>query len=461
MQARQMDANELHARLTRWLQRKMPRASDLVLENMSRSGAGFSNETMLFDAKWTEDRKPLTRGLVLRTPPKAYPVFPEVALVKQFRVMGLLGQTKVPVPRMLWLEEDPDVLGTPFYVMEKLKGTVVPEYPPYHTFGIYFDATPAQRARMWWGALENMARVHMLDWKKLGFSFLGVPASGTGPVDRQIEYLDMYLNWMKEGDSQPIFETALQWLKDNRYGPERVSLCWGDPRLPNTMYNEQTYEVVALLDWEMSFLGDPEADLAWFLFCDWQHSDGYGFPRTEGSPGREETIHRYEEVTGFKTKHLFYQEVVAALFFGIIMAQIFKNFKRMGVAIPGDASEYNTVGHQRLAALLHLAPPAAPQRQVTNVDQMTVTVQFHMTGPGGSDWYLVCDKGKAAKFDGCAPKADCGLVVSAEDWARMQRGELEKFKAWTDGKLKIEGDMSLFMQLEDTISRFTKGGGQP
>ncbi len=459
MQARQMGPTELQARLSRWLLQKMPRAADLVMENTARSGAGFSNETMLFDARWKEGQKHVSRGMVLRTPPRAYPVFPEVALVKQFRVMKALGKAKVPVPRMLWLEEDPEVLGTPFYVMEKLQGTVVNEYPPYHTSGIYFNATPANRARMWWEALENMARVHLLDWKKLGLSFLGVPKPGTGPVDRQIEYLDMYLKWMKEGDSQPIFETALQWLKDHRYAPERATLCWGDPRLPNTMYNEETLDLVAILDWEMSFLGDPEADLAWFLFCDWQHSDGYGVPRTEGSPSREETIRRYEEITGFATRHLLYQEVVAALFFGIIMAQIFKNFKKMGVAIPGDASEFNTVGHQRLAALLDLAPPSTPQRQVTNVEQIKVTVQFRMTGPGGSDWYLVCDRGKATKFEGLAENPECGLVVSAEDWARMQRGELEKFKAWTDGKLKIEGDMTLFLQLEDTISRFTKGGG--
>jgi putative sterol carrier protein len=304
-----------------------------------------------------------------------------------------------------------------------------------------------------------MAKVHMLDWKKLGFSFLGVPKAGTGPVDRQVEYLGRYLNWMKEGDSQPILETALQWLKDNHYAPERVSLCWGDPRLPNTMYNEETFDVVAILDWEMSFLGDPEADLAWFLLCDWQHSDGYGFPRTEGSPTREETIKRYEKITGYKTKHLFYQEVLASLYFAIIMAKIFKNFKKMGIAIPGDASEHNTVGHQRLATLLNLPAPAAPARQVTKVEEVSVTVQIRLTGPGGCDWYLVCDKGKATKFEGCVENPNCAMIVSAADWAKMQSGELEKFKAWTDGKLKIEGDMSLLMQLEDTISKFTKGGG--
>src|SRR5512137_1538587 len=111
MQARQIDAAELQAKILGWLQQKMPRAKGLALENMARSGAGFSNETMLFDAKWTEGQKAVSRGLVLRTPPRAYPVFPEVALTKQFKVMQRLGKTQVPVPRMLWLEEDAGLLG--------------------------------------------------------------------------------------------------------------------------------------------------------------------------------------------------------------------------------------------------------------------------------------------------------------------------------------------------------------
>jgi aminoglycoside phosphotransferase (APT) family kinase protein/putative sterol carrier protein len=458
MQARQIDAAELQAKILGWLQQKMPRAKGLTLENMARSGAGFSNETMLFDAKWKEGKKSLSEGMVIRMPPKAYPVFPEYALRKQFEVMKALGKTGVPVPRMLWLEEDATLLGSPFYIMGKLQGVVPPEFPPYHTFGLYFNATPQQRAKMWWGLVENMAKIHKLDWKKLGFSFLGVPKAGTGPVDRQVEYLDRYLNWMKEGEPQPTLEAALQWLKDNRYAPDRVSLCWGDPRLPNVMYNEETYDVVAVLDWEMSFLGDPEADLAWFLFCDWQHSDGYGYPRTDGSPSREETIRRWEEITGLKTKHVFYQEIIAALFFGIIMAKICKNFKKMGVAM-GDITPTNTVGHQRVAALLNLPAPGAAKREVVSVEEVSVTVQFHLTGPGGGDWYLVCDKGKVTKSDGCAEKPDCALIVSASNWAKMQSGELARFKAWTDGLLKIEGDMSLFLQLEDTISKFTKGGG--
>ena len=128
-----------------------------------------------------------------------------------------------------------------------------------------------------------MADVHKLDWKKLGFSFLGVPKGGTDAVDRRIDYLEKFLNWTKEGpeDSQPTLEAALKWLRENHYVPEHVTLCWGDSRPPNTMY-DQDFDVVAVLDWEMAFLGDPESDLAWFLFMDWQHSEGVGIPRLEG-----------------------------------------------------------------------------------------------------------------------------------------------------------------------------------
>ena len=122
MQARQIDAAELQAKIIGWLQQKMPKAKGLTLENMARSGAGFSNETMLFDVKWKEGRKSFSEGMVLRTPPKAYPVFPEYALTKQFKVMKTLGETNVPVPKMFWLEEDSQPAGISLLCHGKAQG---------------------------------------------------------------------------------------------------------------------------------------------------------------------------------------------------------------------------------------------------------------------------------------------------------------------------------------------------
>jgi aminoglycoside phosphotransferase (APT) family kinase protein/putative sterol carrier protein len=458
MISRRVDLSDMQSKLIAWLQKKMPRARNLSISGMERSGAGLSNETFLFDLGWREARGKRSEGMVLRYAPQSYPVFPEYDLGKQFRIMERLKGTNIPVPKVYWLEKDEKILGAPFYLMGKIDGVIPPEYPPYHSFGVYFDATPQQRAKMWWGTLEAIVKVHKLDWESRGFSFLGVPKSGTDPLDRQLDYYEKYLDWVKDDpqESQPILEAALNWLKKNRYIPERVTLCWGDCRMPNTIYSRDNFDVLGILDWEMAYLGDPQSDLGWFLFLDWQHSEGYGIPRLEGSPGREETVQRYQELTGWKVKDLFYNDVLAALESGVIMLKVFKNFKKLGVALPGEDVELNNPCTQRLASLLDLPAPGAPKREMTRIEEVTVTVQFHLTGPGGSDWYLVSDRGKGTRHKGTVENPNATLTVSAEDWAAMQRGEIDRLHAWTSGKLKIEGDMTLLLQLEDLISKFSQ-----
>jgi putative sterol carrier protein len=93
---------------------------------------------------------------------------------------------------------------------------------------------------------------------------------------------------------------------------------------------------------------------------------------------------------------------------------------------------------------------------VTRVEEATATVQFRLTGPGGCEWYLHCDRGQATRHEGSVANPTCTLIISAEDWSAIQRGELERSQAWMSGKLKIEGDMTLLLQLEETISRFTR-----
>jgi len=458
MLSRQVELAELQSTLLDWLQKRMPDAGDLTVSNLERSGAGISNETFLFNLTWQEHGKPRSEGMVLRCAPRSFPVYPEYDLSLQFRVMKSLHGSKVPVAPVRWLEEDAGVLGTPFYVMTRIEGVVPPEFPPYHSFGVYFEAAPRKRGRMWWSAVEAMSRVHQADWKKLGLSFLGVPGGGTDPLDRQLGYFESYLAWAKDSpdEAQPALEAALKWLKENRYAPRRVTLCGGDARMPNSMFNPDG-DVVALFDWEMAFLGDPQADLAFFLLLDWVDSEGYGIPRLEGAPGRDETVERYQELTGWEVDRLFYNEVFAAFRAGVVILKVLKNFKKQGVALPQDDAELNNPCTQRIAALLDLPASGAPARQTTRVEEVTVSVQFHLTGPGGSDWYAVCRKGTATRHEGTVEDPNCTLTVSAADWAAIQSGELDRFNAWTSGKLKIDGDMTLMLQLEDAISKLTRG----
>lgn len=208
-------------------------------------------------------------------------------------------------------------------------------------------------------------------------------------------------------------------------------------------------------DWEMAYLGDPESELGWYFFLDWQMSEGSGIPILEGTPGREDTIQRYEELTGWKVKHMLYQDVLAALRYGVIFLKIQKNFGKLGVARPSEDIETNNICTRRLASLLDLPAPGPPERQLTRMEDVTVTVQFHLTGPGGSDWYIVSDKGKGSRHEGTVENPNVTMTISAKDWAAIQSGEMDRIHAWTGGKLKIAGDMGLLMQLEPIIAQFS------
>ncbi len=456
MQAAQAGFPDMQSKITAWLQAKMPHASRLSISNMQKPGMGLSSETYLFDMHWEDVGQRKSKGVVLRSAPAQFKVFPDYELAHQFHIMEILGRTNVPVANMLWLEEDPTVIGAPFFLMDKLEGEVPQDYPSYHGSGMFFDATPEQRAKMWWGALEAMVKIHKLDWKDFGFSFLGEPRGGTDPVDRQLAYWDRYYDWMCDHpqESHPTLQAAVAWLHENRYEPERVALCWGDARIGNALYGKPDLGVVAVMDWEMAYLGDPESDLAWFILLDWQHSAGAGLPRCQGTPEYEETIQRYQELTGWKVRNLFYNEVLAAVRFGMILVAVLKKFKRQNIPIDEDML-LNNVCTQRLSELLDLPSPGPKRQQTADLADVTVSVQFHFTGADGYDWYLISERGKGVRHEGTVENPTCTITVSLEDWKAIQRGELNRLEAWSSGRLVTEGDLNVMMQLEDMISQFT------
>jgi len=457
--SQQADLSEIQSKLIPWLQNKMPQAQNLSISGMKVPERGWSTETFLFDLSWQEAGQHRSEGMVVRRPPQLT-LFPDYDLRRQVGIMNHLQGTNVPVPKVYWLERDESILGTPFLIMERIEGVILPDNPGYHISGVYYDATPEQRAKVWWGCLEAIAKIHLLDWRSLGLSFLGVPKGGTGPLDQILDYHESYLNWVKEDpqEPQPILEAALDWLKENRYAPRHVTLCWGDSRLTNTIYSPD-FEVHTVLDWEVAYLGDPESDLAWFLFMDWFQTDAQGIPCLEGTPGREETVQRYEELTGWKVRNLFYNEVISAFRLGTIVLKIYRNIQKAGFPLAYGDEEMNNLCTQRLASLLNLPPPG-PIREVTvtRLEETTVTAQFHLTGIGGRDWYLVSDKGEVTVHEGTVENPNVTLTVSAEDWESIQRGELDRTQAYLGGKLKTEGDVGLLMQLEDLLSKLSEPG---
>jgi aminoglycoside phosphotransferase (APT) family kinase protein/putative sterol carrier protein len=447
------DLSTLQSQLTVWLKPRMPEARNLNITDLKKPGMGLSSETYLLTINWEEAGKDRSRGVVLRSAPKELKVFPEYELGHQYRIMQILKDTDVPVAEMLWLEEDPAVIGAPFFLMRRLDGEVPPDFPSYHGSGMFYEASPALRAKMWWGSLEAMAKIHLLDWKGLGLAFLGEPGGGTNPVDRQLAYWEQYFEWVKDSpdESHPTLEASLAWLKDHRYEPEHVALCWGDSRMGNTLYSKPARDVLAVMDWEMAYIGDPEADLAHFILLDWQHCAGAGIARCEGTPSADETIARYEELTGWKVKNLFFNEVFAAARYGLILVSVFRKFRQQSIPIEEDMI-LNNVCTQRLSELLDLPSPGPKKTEMTDVNQMTVTLQFHFTGPGGHDWYILADKGKGSRHEGTVENPTCTVIVSAADWEAIRNGKLNRLDAWSTGRLVVEGDLNVMIQLEQMVS---------
>jgi len=344
------DLDLARARLGEWLAARMPEALDLHLSELTQPpSTGFSNETLLFDCAWRERGVEHRRGLVARVKATRFHVFPEYDVERQYRILEILGtKTDVPVPRVHGYERDEELLGAPFFVMERIEGRVPDDNPPYHAAGWVTEVSPAERERMWWEGVEMLARIHALDWRSLDLAFLETPGKAPTPLGRQLDYYERFLEWAAEGSARPLESSVLRWLRANAPGGEEpMRLSWGDSRLGNLMFRDG--RCVAVFDWEMATLLSPVADFAWWIYFDRHHSEGCDVPRLDGFPSREATIARYRERTGFAVDHLDYYEIFAAFRFAVIMIRVLRQLVAAGM-LPAEFEKDSTAS--RLLAKL-------------------------------------------------------------------------------------------------------------
>lgn len=323
-------ADEIAALLEPIARRRVPGAADARITNWRVAERGLSTETFLFDLELDGDDGPTTlKQLAFRRPPEVS-IFPDYDLTRQVMVMNRLRATPITVPTVCWLDRENADLGTPYYVMEQLPTIgATSDVPSYHSQGLYFEATPEQRARMWWGCVQAIADVHALDWRTLRLDKLLMPQRGARPLEQVVTYCEELLTWWPES-RRPELIDAVKWLRDNIYEPEHLTLCWGDSRLSNVLYGPD-YEVTGVLDWELAYIGDHEADLAWLLFVDWASTEYQGVPSLDGTPSREETVDRYERLSGRTVRNLRYNEVLAAVELGIPVSRLETRLRNQGL----------------------------------------------------------------------------------------------------------------------------------
>ncbi len=234
--------------------------------------------------------------LVLRRPPLGHVLPTAHDMLREARVMGALGPTPVPVPAVLAVCTDTAVLGAPFYVMNRVDGLVCRDsFPPG-----YADE-PAERARIGAALVRTLADLHAVDQDAVGLGDFGRPE---GYLARQVRRWSAQWEATKT-DPVPALDELAARLSARLPASGPPTIVHGDFRLDNTMLDPgDPGRVVAVLDWELSTLGDPLADLGLMLVY-WAEPGEEDRPKAvaslthlEGFPLRAEVAHRYAELTG-------------------------------------------------------------------------------------------------------------------------------------------------------------------
>lgn len=292
------ETTDERARLERWLLERSPTAEEISVSAFAPASSGSSNDTRLFTLTRREPgQETETLRLVLRTVRDGRGLFPEYDLALQAGVMRALGPTSLPVPVVRWTEFDPAVTGAPFVIMDHVDGETPSDRPPgFHGQGLFFDATPAQRAALWWRLVEHMVRLHALDWRALDLPRLvGMADDHADSLEQQIAQLERWMEWGEVG-RLPVLDRAFEWLRRTSTHTVPLSLLWGDARPGNVLFRGG--EVVAMLDWELATVGPAGFDVAYLVWSAEMLADVNDTPWLEGLPTRDETFAEYLRLAG-------------------------------------------------------------------------------------------------------------------------------------------------------------------
>lgn len=263
-------------------------AADIELHDMEQISVGWSHETWLFDASWTDGGVSHRQGFCLRRDPGNALLREMSDLATQFRVLRCLEATAVPSPKAYYFEDNPDILGAPFIVMEKVPG-VCPS--PWRNDGRRFYEDAAARGVLPDSFTDTLVALHTMDWREAGLEFLGVPQPGEhfarGEVAKWRKLMDA-----SEQEPDPILIDVLCWLDANAPTTERLTLVHGAFRTGNFLVHED--RVSALLDWETQVIGDPMYDVAYVL----SDLNREGSDLLSNLVDRDAFYRRYEKGTG-------------------------------------------------------------------------------------------------------------------------------------------------------------------
>lgn len=325
------DVTTLPTVMSRWLATQLPDGAtpEITVESGVDTN-GMSSETIMLTGRWAQQGAPLEQRWVMRVAPsdEDVPVFPAYRLDHQFEVMRRVGElTDVPVPKVRWIEATGEVLGRPFFLMDRVDGEVPPDVMPYTFGGNWFaDATTEQQRTLQDTTVEVLAKLHAIPDATGQFGFLDEGDDGSTDGTALRRHFDRVRAWYEfavpDIGRSALLDRTIAWLE--AHWPAEVAggetvLCWGDSRVGNVLYRD--FRPVAVLDWEMVALGPRELDVSWVIFAHRVFEELAGLAGLPGLPQvlREDDVRAsYQRLTGIELGDLHWFYVYAGLMWAIV-----------------------------------------------------------------------------------------------------------------------------------------------
>jgi aminoglycoside phosphotransferase (APT) family kinase protein len=273
----------------------------------------------------------------LRRPPLGHVLATAHDMSREYRVITALADTAVPVPATVLLCPDPVVLGAPFYLMEWVDGTV------YRTAAQTAALSAAQRTRLAHDLIDILAELHRIDPAAVGLADFGRP---DGFLARQVRRWGKQLAGSRSRDL-PGIDRLLERLAGSVPASPAPAIVHGDYRLDNVLVRDA--QIAAVLDWEMSTLGDPLTDLGlllvyWDRLPDLEHSVVTGVGARHGFPDGTTLVDWYATRTGADLSMLDWYVALASFKLAVILEGIHyryskgltvgEGFEQVGTLVP-------------------------------------------------------------------------------------------------------------------------------
>lgn len=264
---------------------------------------------------------------VLRRPPFGNQVKSAHDMAREFNVLSKLSAVYQPAPKPLIYCTDEAVIGSEFYLMERRNGLIIRGKSPAQ-----LEDSPELQRKVCESLIENLAKLHALDYQKIGLENLGKPE---GYAVRQVEgWTKRYFN--AKTDEHSELEAAIEWLNANIPASDGATLVHNDYKFDNVMLNpENLTEIVAVLDWEMTTIGEPLMDLGSSLAY-WMSKDaGEEMLSMPFNPRvlmenitRTELVEMYEQKSGKQVSDILFYYVFGTFKLAVIAQQIYFRYKK-------------------------------------------------------------------------------------------------------------------------------------